>query len=80
MVKFSSDYSLIDTLEKFPDNQMLILFSNDCKFNENVRYPVNTNIAYSNIYILLYIQNVYTETFLNIKENRFAYQQSHGLK
>lgn len=59
---------------------MLSLISNDYKFNENSRYPVNTNIAYSNIFILLYLQNVYTETFLNIKENRFTYQQSHGLK
>lgn len=57
MVKFSSDYPLIDTQEKFPDNQMLSLFSNDYKFNENGRYPVNPNIAHSNVCI----QEVYKE-------------------
>lgn len=48
---------------------MLSLFSNDYKLNEYGRYPVNTNIAHSNISIFRKsIKNVYTETFVNNKE------------
>lgn len=65
VVKFSSDYPLIDTQEKFPDNQMLSFFSHDYKLNENDRYPINTNIAHSNVCI----QEVYKECiYRNLSE------------